>query len=188
MNKITSIYKGYLELIQYLEEKFPGGVRAVYDRDSLCVLTVTPTTETITHALIVPACNKFNDLNSTQLYIVTWGNGALIMTKQIAPTLYILYAMILGGTHVKGDIPAATPLRIPQITAYVDLLKDYAISLREGNLTSKDCSHSLQALKVYGKHQKHSELGPAVKWLSERRRDAVGREEKERDATVNGLY
>ena len=68
MKEVTGVYKGYLELIKYLEEKFPGCVQRVFPslrkistpRKEL--LLIKPTSTTTAEAFIQPACDKFNAL------------------------------------------------------------------------------------------------------------------------------
>ena len=60
MQNITDIYKGYLDLIEYLEEKFPGGVYPLYRlkgyntvQNTERLLMVQPTTATTIRELRV---------------------------------------------------------------------------------------------------------------------------------------
>ena len=71
MPDVSEIYKGYLDLIHYLEEVYAGGVVVWYiSKDPYLIknlLEVRPTARASSKSLIVPACEKFNALGSTQL-------------------------------------------------------------------------------------------------------------------------
>jgi len=98
MTRITEIYQGYLNLIEYLEEKFPGGVQIIFGKASV-VMKISPVTLTTLKAFIQPACEKFSDLGSTHIdaYKSCLGDEAtaVIYTSGKTALISILY-------HVAG--------------------------------------------------------------------------------------
>ena len=100
MSNITKIYQGYLDLIEYLEEKFLGGVYPLYYNHP-DLLIIDPATQTMLDALIIPACKKFNALGSTQL-VVTHNdppqNYIIITTSEMTETLGVLYTVAYSNT------------------------------------------------------------------------------------------
>jgi len=99
---IRKIYKGYRDLINCLEEKFPGGVHGTYGAQE-ALLTITPATQVMRDALIVPACEKFNELGSTKLNAYVHEHGVTVGTTALAPTLHTLYGVI--GEVIAPGLP-----------------------------------------------------------------------------------
>jgi len=95
MERIVEIYKGYLDLITYLEEKFPGGVHSVHHAGKPAwpenLLRIRPTTPTFARKLIIPALKKFNELGTTQLRIAATDNETTIYTNDVMAALYVLH-------------------------------------------------------------------------------------------------
>ncbi len=121
MFKVNEIYKGFLDLITSLEEKFPGGVCGAYvalNLESIEVsnvhkelLLVEPTTEITRKEFIKPACDRFNLLGSTQLAVADINDKAWIYTKDITPLMYVLYSRIRSSAHPSERMLVATGVR-----------------------------------------------------------------------------
>jgi len=109
---ITEIYKEYLYFINYLEDKFPGGiVRAIhtacyvgaiakYYNSPIHLLRISPTSIATREAFIEPACKRFNALKSTQIYTKSDHGTTWIKTDRILPALYLLYRPV--DEHVRS--------------------------------------------------------------------------------------
>ncbi len=100
-SSIIEIYQGYLDLTLYLEEKFPGGVHAVYSISPV-LLVVAPVTQETINLLIKPACDRFNALKSTQLKVDRYKSGALITTMRATPTIYVLYYLVASYVEAQA--------------------------------------------------------------------------------------
>ena len=120
-HKVKDIYKGYLDLIQYLEEKFPGCVHAVYVALDLELRQVTyqrkellvikPTTTTTRKTFIDAACDRFNLLGSTQIQAQSDNDETWIYTKDLTPVLYTLYRRLRHGATPDQRIIVAEGVR-----------------------------------------------------------------------------
>jgi len=126
---ISEIYKGYLDLIQYLEEKFPGGVSIRYNHAKI-LMKIRPTTEATLNAFIRPACWKFNELGTTRIDAYNRRVGskddAVVCTeeqKAIISVLYYVSEMYIPLKHPTRTIKLNTVKRYthPGIEADKDM-------------------------------------------------------------------
>ena len=183
MKEITEIYRGYLGLIEYLEEKFLGGVYAAYRTE--CLLVIMPATEATRNAFVVPACDKFNALGSTQLKSSLYKDAVVIETDVIAPTLYIVYAIISQGFMDANMERYIHPLKrvydclSPQVAdkAIIEqnavYLKYWLETLVRGTFVSPNFMHLKNGLETYqvtkGRdifNTHHVEAAKLASWLT----------------------
>ena len=135
MTEITEIYKGYLDLIEYLEEKFPGGVNPQCNHPYE-LMFIKPTTNTTTNTFILPACEKFNKLGSTQLALNTCfppdEEVAVLRTDKQEALLWVINRVARNG-HPTWGLPLLVPKfnsRLNDLKEWLDAIIDPAKSLQ----------------------------------------------------------
>jgi len=151
MHEITDIYKGYLDLIEYLEEKFPGCVEVPKEHDNTIVvtskkalhlLTVAPVTKVTTDRFICASCSRFNTLGTAHLHVYRMGDCAQVYTPRVTPLLGILYylAYKVSPAHIFPAIPNYTEMIA---------LKLWMKGVTASRIHSLDLKGIMGALNVY---------------------------------------
>jgi len=172
---INEIYAAYLNLITYLEEKFPGGVGGVFSvvGSAPYLLAVAPTTPAIRDTLIRPVCERFNELGSTQLEVIPFREGTLIGAKDITPVLYVVYRAVQAGLQVRGHHYLGGKDRLstwkypntvkPETP---DLLKEWLESLIQKTASPAACQQLGLYSNQYAERRHHYETAPLNKWVN----------------------
>jgi len=170
MTEIVDIYKGYLDLIEYLEEKFPGGIAVPrqYDNtvvavseEALHLLTISPATKVTTDHFIRASCNRFNTLGTTQLSVYQAGPTVKVHAPKVTPFLAVLYHLIhrVGPAHVMA----------PGLYTEMDALKAWVKIITADRVESLNLKGVGRVLRRYTeKHGgKHVETQALMRWLHE---------------------
>jgi len=141
---ITKVYQGYLNLVTYLEEKFPGCVHIEYNAPPRLII-VSPTTQTTVDTFILPACSKFNALGTTKLICRSDAGYTYISSRDIKASLFILYYVAYR------NVMSPRGLQTPQLQK---VTYGRPMSLQEGQSTEflKDWLESITAMAFNNMH------------------------------------
>ncbi len=170
MSNILEIYRRYLDLIEYLEEKFPGCVKVPTERHNPAIkmaptvaylLAIAPVTKVTTDQFIRASCDRFNALGTTQLEVHQCLDKVQIHTRNIRPLLCVLYHLMyrVGSAQmcIQGEYNELNALKM-----WLALFKAERVS-------QIDLHNIEHALRGYTRGRGYNTEGHALgEWINER--------------------
>ena len=155
MKNIPTIYKGYLDLIEYPEEKFLGGVYPLYRLKGYNTVQNTGRTQPTTATTI----RELRVQESTQLKVRDTKEGTVIGTHALAAVMWIPSRAAFPVKLIPRVPNQYSALKTDDITQLKTILKRFS----QNKYTASDVNYAYQNLYTYEQYYGVKEESRAVK-------------------------